>query len=251
MPHGVHPLRSPKPDGRWTVRPYTPQPWNILPAETPRSFAAFQAYLNLGLGRSIAAAWRSYKNRPDAIGALTPGYFMKWAHKFNWHERAKAWDEHAIRLAQDTQNAEMQKEVGDLAKRRISAFKLMLGIGTQVMAVAAKDLVNLSPDEARRMLPLAMQLAQVAAMGIRAEFAVNPRVAIGPGMPFAGVSVNVSPKGDVNVTALVGDVAKILEDHGEPFNPLAPEPGQASPLQGDPIELLPTVHSQNGKSPAV
>ena len=71
-----------------------------------------------------------------------------------------------------------------------------------------------------------------------------------PTSPLAGVSVNVSPRGDVNVTALVGDVAKILEDHGEPFDPLAPELVHPLPA-GEPIELLPTVtQSQNGKSPA-
>ena len=226
-------------------------PWNAQPGESPKAFAAFQIYLNLGPGRSFQAAWRQYVGRPDALAANVPGYFADWSRKNRWGDRARAWDIHAQELARVKMDAELAQEGQDLGRRRISAYKAILGVGSQLVIRASQDIALLSPDEARRLLPVATQMIQVAAAGIRVEFGANPGAALA-GRTIAGVSVNVSPRGDVNITALMGDVARVLEEAGEPFDPLGTIPLMASALPPTidvPLNLNERAHT-NGKMPS-
>ena len=223
--------------------------WNILPGESLRAFAAFSVYLNLGPERSFPAAYRVYKDRPDVTGRHAPGYIAKWAHKNRWVERARAWDIHAQEVARSAQDAELSKEGQDLARRRLSGYKALLSVGAQIVVKSAQDLANLSPEEARRLLPVAAHMIQVGAVGIRAEFGPNPAIGI-PGIPMAGVRVQVGARGEVNITALVGDVAQVLQDAGEPFNPLGGDFLDSEPLAQSMLQPSPHV-STNGKNPDV
>src|SRR6266566_2108084 len=59
------------------------EPWERQPGETPRSFEAFRAYLDLGPKRSLAAVRRTGAGRTEA-----------WSARHGWVRRAAAWDAH-------------------------------------------------------------------------------------------------------------------------------------------------------------
>lgn len=90
-------------------------PWDQLPDETEKAYAAFLAFRDLGVGRSLEQAWyvyqertakpkaatksKSKKKQKEAKGSTRPGSsFYGWASGHQWWERAKAWDYYTSRL---------------------------------------------------------------------------------------------------------------------------------------------------------
>lgn len=69
-------------------------PWDQLPDETAKNFAAFCGYRNLGPDRSLLKAYEIYKDiQPGQRSSKNiPPYFAQMSAKFKWVERAKAWD---------------------------------------------------------------------------------------------------------------------------------------------------------------
>lgn len=96
------------------------EPWARLPGETARQFAAFQAYLNLpAAGRSVDRAFRAYK---AAQGKHTEkGHdrtFGGWAGSYRWAERARAFDEFTVAVAQKAKVEALVEEAGRAARIR-------------------------------------------------------------------------------------------------------------------------------------
>ncbi|MFC2131161.1 hypothetical protein ACFLSQ_06980 [Bacteroidota bacterium] len=63
-------------------------PWEQLKGEKSRQFLAFCQYLELGDRRSLT--------KIAAHANLTPRCIYNWAKKWNWEERASAFDRHNI-----------------------------------------------------------------------------------------------------------------------------------------------------------
>lgn len=70
--------------------------WDRQEKETAKAYAAFQAYLSLApKDRSVAAAYALGKGEKLAEkGRRAPGFYERWATKWNWKERAAQFDEH-------------------------------------------------------------------------------------------------------------------------------------------------------------
>lgn len=71
--------------------PETLHIWERQDAESAKAYSAFVVYRDMGLERSIDAAYRGYvgdeKSRKEATG-----HFKRWASKHDWLSRAKAYD---------------------------------------------------------------------------------------------------------------------------------------------------------------
>jgi hypothetical protein len=78
-------------------------PWERLPGETARAFAAFVLYRDAGPTRSLVGAYRTSAGRPEVVGKALPGYWREWARANQWQERAAAWDREQDRLARRRQ----------------------------------------------------------------------------------------------------------------------------------------------------
>jgi len=69
----------------------TPLLWDRRPDETDKSWAAFQLYRDLpvyGEGENK----RTLANVASKLGYSTPDYVERWSAKYNWVERASAFD---------------------------------------------------------------------------------------------------------------------------------------------------------------
>ena len=72
----------------------TPFPWDRLPAETPKSYAAFLAYIALGARRSVREA--AYQNHIKTLSSekirgqenTTVSTWLAWSAKHKWVSRA-------------------------------------------------------------------------------------------------------------------------------------------------------------------
>ena len=77
----------------------TPHPWDCLPTETPKAYAAFLAYVDLGARRSVREAARRYhaeatsKKEIRSVEATTVRTWIGWSARHNWVSRGLAKDE--------------------------------------------------------------------------------------------------------------------------------------------------------------
>ena len=69
--------------------------WDRQPGETAPAFSAFTTYLDLGEGRTVAAAYRLHRGKPPTV--RPSGRFVAWARAHDWHARADAYDLHVRR----------------------------------------------------------------------------------------------------------------------------------------------------------
>ncbi|KOU99094.1 hypothetical protein [Streptomyces sp. XY533] len=76
-----------------TMHPLTPAtaPWDRQPGETPRRYAQFRAYLDLGRARTLQEASRAL--------ALSAAYVRTVAAEHRWRDRAAAYDRNGDQLA--------------------------------------------------------------------------------------------------------------------------------------------------------
>ena len=73
----------------------TPHPWDRLPAETPKAYAAFLAYCALGARKSVRKAARANHVETGSTGSenTTVNIWLGWSAKHNWVSRGLARDE--------------------------------------------------------------------------------------------------------------------------------------------------------------
>ena len=85
----------------------TPRPWDRLPTETPKSYAAFLAYVALGARRSVReAAHQNYikTTSPGGISSAEGSTIRKWlgwSAKHKWVSRSLARDEWVASTSDD------------------------------------------------------------------------------------------------------------------------------------------------------
>ena len=84
-----------------------PHPWDCLPTETPKSYAAFLAYVAMGARRSVREAARQSHAKAIAASEITSsvdtlvGTWMAWSAKHKWVRRSLARDEWIARVSDE------------------------------------------------------------------------------------------------------------------------------------------------------
>ena len=80
--------------------------WEQLPGESAKAYAAFCLYRDQGLNRSIEATSRLYHGHAAPLEGQTAigrrrgasGQIRRWAQRWNWSARARAWDQKLQRV---------------------------------------------------------------------------------------------------------------------------------------------------------
>lgn len=136
-------------------------------------------YLSLGSQRSLQKAWDTWtaENRPGKGKTLPPGTWTKWASDHDWFQRAQAWD---VEIARQ-QRAGMASELEGIARQRVSALRLLMTKGLQLLSKVNVDLI--SPIEAADKIGVAANMISVAAAQLRAEAGEPDRLHITTGEP--------------------------------------------------------------------
>ena len=81
--------------------------WDRLPTETPKSYAAFLAYVALGARRSVREAARQHHIKALSAGEIlgqentTVSTWLAWSSKHKWVSRANARDDWIARASDD------------------------------------------------------------------------------------------------------------------------------------------------------
>ena len=81
----------------------TQRPWDRLPTETPKSYAAFRAYVALGARRSVREAARQHCVKTASSGPknTTVKHWLRWSARHKWVSRSLARDEWIARTSDD------------------------------------------------------------------------------------------------------------------------------------------------------
>ena len=77
--------------------------WDRLPTETPKSYAAFLAYVALGARRSVREAARQHCVKTASSGPknTTVKHWLRWSARHKWVSRSLARDEWIARTSDD------------------------------------------------------------------------------------------------------------------------------------------------------
>ena len=128
-----------------------PKPWERQRGESPRAFAGFVLYRDLGAGRTIAEAAR--------VAGRGRSTFSVWSLRWNWSQRAAAWDDLVDRRARDAALAEIEE-----AKRRhVNLAMALQGLGGKAVRRALMDDgLLLSPRDASLLIQRGVQIERLA-----------------------------------------------------------------------------------------
>jgi hypothetical protein len=85
--------------------------WDQLPGESSKAYAAFCIYRDQGPRRSLDEASRVYHSKPTQAANNAPsgrkreasGQVRRWAERWHWGARARAWDQELDRVKRSKQ----------------------------------------------------------------------------------------------------------------------------------------------------
>lgn len=156
------------------------KPWDRQDKETPPAWAAFQAYRDLGPGRTIAKAW-------EACGRHAASLRLgeEWSSKHDWVARAAAWDAHIDQAVQ----AKLKAQAVERRKRQANLGKAMQGVAGQALQQISEDLA------AKRRTLKGHEVAHLAKVGFDIEAVAegDPNEIHGGGLEVRVVNVDSLP----------------------------------------------------------
>jgi hypothetical protein len=127
------------------------RPYDRLPGETAKAYAAFSLYRDMGIERSVDAVSK-------VLGKSTV-FLCRWSSKYEWVERAEAWD-----IDQDyerqkeaiaAKREEYRRNLAEFQKNHLAvgkmAFKATKDATKQIMDFVETNQVIKTLDDANKM----------------------------------------------------------------------------------------------------
>lgn len=121
--------------------------WQRIEGETDKAFDAFCKYRNLGADRSIEKAFQQYQNSTKTV----PGYWKEWSAKFDWVERAAAYDEYLL----DEHRRELEKRRKVVQQNEWNDYvALRKGVDKRIKAMEDTNWTNTTSENINSLLSL-------------------------------------------------------------------------------------------------
>jgi hypothetical protein len=116
--------------------------WERQFGESRQAFAAFQAYRDLGPGRSVDAAYRAARGPHEDHARTTRATkrWRLWTARWRWAERASAWDAHLDDEARLAQEDAVRRDAEALAERRRLQREREIAVGDRLLQRAEEML---------------------------------------------------------------------------------------------------------------
>lgn len=133
-----------------------PDPFNPLPNETSKAYAAFQVYRDLGAGRSLAAA---YEQSTQKVGRANK-VWGDWSAKYHWVERAKAYDAYLANKARLQREDEHARELAEYREQLAKSSRAALVAGQRALKIALDKLERMNHSDVQvKSLPALIRAA--------------------------------------------------------------------------------------------
>ena len=138
--------------------------WDQLPGESSKAYAAFCLYRDQGPQRSIEEASRVYHDRGSRDGTAAQshrqrrasGQIGRWAQRWNWTARARAWDEELERVRRRKQ----VEAVAEMAERHAKEALMLQNKAVERLRQLRPE--ELKPRDALSYLVEAVKLERLA-----------------------------------------------------------------------------------------
>lgn len=186
-------------------------------AESQNAYRAFIDFCMMGRGREIRALHQEYvqmadQRRSDEEKGRDPSIekppstaaqtLYSWSSRYNWRERAEAWQDHK----DWEQGVERYEEIEKMQSRHVNMAKLMYNKLIQKLRNLEAD--RLSVSEVRHYAETAVKIERLA-MGVNTE-SVDHQVSAKPDRPTGETGQDDSQLED---PGFVADVMKELHEH--------------------------------------
>lgn len=132
------------------------RPWDQLPAESTTAYSAFLLYLDLGMHeRSQSKLAKVLYGNEDSTGQIA-----KWSTKFDWINRAEAWDRYCVETRQEKMETGVE-EAEDIMLSYLPQVAMNLSqiaagernVGRAQMRAITDFLDRVGPSKKRRQAP--------------------------------------------------------------------------------------------------
>ena len=131
-------------------------PWEKQDHETSKAYAAFCAYRDMGIERSIAKATPIiYKGIPAEKIRLKYGQLTAWSSKYGWVSRVEAYDVYLEAKSRKEHELAIQKMVTEHAEAAVVTRSKAM---ERIELIGEKELNELTPKEALEYLKVAAEL---------------------------------------------------------------------------------------------
>ena len=120
--------------------------WTRRAGETRAAYAAFCTYRDLGLGRSLDAAYSQAKGLQKGDKRAS-GHWQRWARDHQWKTRAEAYDAHLELFARRGREAAYIQDLQRFQERQKKLSQATLGAAINLLQKAIERLRTLSTDE--------------------------------------------------------------------------------------------------------
>lgn len=121
-------------------------PWERLPGESDKAFAAFIAY------RDTPAHERSIEKCAKKVGKSGAKVWQKWSVRWRWVARCVAWQDEQDRAARAARLAEIE----EMNRRHVALARSMQEKAAKRLEFL--DAGSLTPDELRQFIAVATRL---------------------------------------------------------------------------------------------
>ena len=90
-------------------------PWDKrVPGESAKAYEAYSIYRDMGVGRSVEAAWWSSTDEGKKGGGkgekTVPGYWKNWSTKFKWRSRCEGYDDRQAEIKRKIKEEEESEQ---------------------------------------------------------------------------------------------------------------------------------------------
>ena len=105
-----------------------PREWERRSDESARAYGAFSIYRDLREDRSQDRAWAVHclQRGKDSKSVRRPGLWSKWAHTYDWDDRAEAYDRWIDKEAREAKAQEHQESREVCSKFRAGYYKKLI-----------------------------------------------------------------------------------------------------------------------------
>ena len=103
------------------------QPWEQQDGESAKAFQAFVTYRDMGAVRSYTKVAQQLHKSRTLIG--------RWARRWNWQNRVKAWDDHCDEIRR---GVELQETIKEMTRRHIEAGRQLEQKGLQLLSTVRR-----------------------------------------------------------------------------------------------------------------
>jgi hypothetical protein len=100
------------------------QPWERQPKESPKAYAAFCAYRDLGPTRSVEKAFAALK--PDTKRSGRPAEWYGWSRRFEWVKRTEEFDAYTEEVQRKHFDARLKQLAHEQADFAVEEFRRLV-----------------------------------------------------------------------------------------------------------------------------